>query len=101
MAIGAWENSVNDYVLVIDESFQSKLDHQIEGTRDLKGIFKFKVYIHHSNLLLGPKNAPNRSKDEIALRIELAAVYRLFDLYGWTDLIYNHITAAVPGNILL
>ncbi|HUZ73901.1 MAG TPA: class II aldolase/adducin family protein [Stellaceae bacterium] len=30
-------------------------------------------------------------------RVELAACYRLVDAYGMTDLIYNHITARIPG----
>ena len=34
---------------------------------------------------------------EWAVRLELAACYRAFDWLGWTELIYNHITAKVPG----
>ena len=34
---------------------------------------------------------------EWRLRIELAACYRIFDHFGWTELIYNHITLRVPG----
>jgi ribulose-5-phosphate 4-epimerase/fuculose-1-phosphate aldolase len=30
-------------------------------------------------------------------RLELAALYRVFDFLGWTELIFNHITARVPG----
>jgi hypothetical protein len=30
-------------------------------------------------------------------RLDLAACYRLVDAYGMTDLIYNHITARIPG----
>jgi ribulose-5-phosphate 4-epimerase/fuculose-1-phosphate aldolase len=30
-------------------------------------------------------------------RIELAACYRIFDLLGWTEAIFNHITLRVPG----
>ncbi len=37
------------------------------------------------------------SEDEWALRLELAACYRLFDVFGWVELIYNHITVRVPG----
>ncbi len=41
-------------------------------------------------------------KDEVTpeewdARVELAACYRLMDRYGMTDMIYNHITAKVPG----
>jgi len=34
---------------------------------------------------------------EWELRVNLAACYRLVSRYGMTDLIYNHITARVPG----
>ena len=37
------------------------------------------------------------SEQEWLTRVELAACYRLVDLYGMTDLIYNHITARIPG----
>ncbi|TAJ21084.1 MAG: class II aldolase, partial [Dehalococcoidia bacterium] len=37
------------------------------------------------------------SPEEWAARVELAACYRLVDRYGMTDMIYNHITAKVPG----
>ena len=37
------------------------------------------------------------SLEEWDARVELAACYRLMDRYGMTDLIYNHITAKVPG----
>jgi ribulose-5-phosphate 4-epimerase/fuculose-1-phosphate aldolase len=31
-------------------------------------------------------------------RIELAACYRIFDMLGWTEMIFNHITVRVPGS---
>jgi ribulose-5-phosphate 4-epimerase/fuculose-1-phosphate aldolase len=34
---------------------------------------------------------------ERAVRIELAAAYRLVALYGWDDLIFTHLSARVPG----
>jgi ribulose-5-phosphate 4-epimerase/fuculose-1-phosphate aldolase len=37
------------------------------------------------------------STEEWQTRVDLAACYRLMDHYGMTDLIYNHITARVPG----
>ena len=37
------------------------------------------------------------SPEEWQARVELAACYRLVDHYGMTDLIYNHITARIPG----
>jgi ribulose-5-phosphate 4-epimerase/fuculose-1-phosphate aldolase len=30
-------------------------------------------------------------------RVHLAACYRIFDLLGWTEMIFNHITLRVPG----
>lgn len=37
------------------------------------------------------------SADEWALRCDLAAAYRLVALYGWSDLIFTHISARLPG----
>jgi len=37
------------------------------------------------------------SDDEWRLRVELAACYRLFDYFGWTDMIANHISMRLPG----
>ncbi len=38
------------------------------------------------------------SPEEWETRLNLAACYRLTDSYGMTDLIYNHITARIPGD---
>jgi ribulose-5-phosphate 4-epimerase/fuculose-1-phosphate aldolase len=35
---------------------------------------------------------------EKVLRQQLAAAYRLVDHFGWTELIYGHLTARVPGD---
>jgi ribulose-5-phosphate 4-epimerase/fuculose-1-phosphate aldolase len=35
---------------------------------------------------------------EAVLRCQLAAAYRLVDYFGWTELIYGHLTARVPGD---
>ena len=37
------------------------------------------------------------SAEEWALRVDLAAAYRLVALYGWGDLIFTHLSARVPG----
>lgn len=37
------------------------------------------------------------SPEEWAIRVDLAACYRLIHHHGWCDQIYNHITARVPG----
>jgi ribulose-5-phosphate 4-epimerase/fuculose-1-phosphate aldolase len=36
-------------------------------------------------------------KDEWEVRVALAACYRLVHLFGWTDLVFTHISARVPG----
>ena len=38
-----------------------------------------------------------QGETEASARVNLAALYRLADHYGWSDLIYNHISARVPG----
>ena len=37
------------------------------------------------------------SPEEWAIRVDLAAAYRLVALYGWDDLIFTHLSARVPG----
>jgi ribulose-5-phosphate 4-epimerase/fuculose-1-phosphate aldolase len=37
------------------------------------------------------------SAPEWQLRVELAAAYRLVALYGWSDLVFTHISARIPG----
>ena len=47
------------------------------------------------------KSTPVRervSKDEWAMRVDLAAAYQLAAIYKWTDLIYTHFSARVPGS---
>lgn len=39
----------------------------------------------------------NCSAEEWAVRVDLAAAYRLVALYGWDDLIFTHLSARVPG----
>ena len=37
------------------------------------------------------------SAEEWALRVNLAAAYRLVAAYGWSDLVFTHISARMPG----
>jgi len=37
------------------------------------------------------------SEQEWDLRVQLAACYRLVAMHGWTDLIFTHLSASVPG----
>jgi ribulose-5-phosphate 4-epimerase/fuculose-1-phosphate aldolase len=44
-----------------------------------------------------PAGAAAFGPEEWALRVDLAACYRVFDYLGWTEMIFNHITMRVPG----
>src|ERR1700690_1809837 len=53
---------------------------------------------------VGDRIAAAVSQDRIApaewqARIDLAAVYRLLAHYGWDDVIYNHSSMRVPGEL--
>src|SRR5207245_10861506 len=37
------------------------------------------------------------SPEEWAVRVDLAAAYRLVSLFGWEDLVFTHISMRVPG----
>lgn len=41
---------------------------------------------------------PEMSAAEWEARQELAACYRVFDMLGWSEMIYNHITVKLPGD---
>jgi ribulose-5-phosphate 4-epimerase/fuculose-1-phosphate aldolase len=45
----------------------------------------------------GHENPPDIAAVEWALRVDLAACYRLVAMFGWDDLIFTHISARVPG----
>ena len=38
------------------------------------------------------------SKEEWNLRVDLAAAYQLATIFKWTDLIYTHFSARLPGS---
>ena len=44
-----------------------------------------------------PAPPPGMDPAEWETRVDLAACYRLVDMYGMTDLHLNHISARVPG----
>jgi len=50
------------------------------------------------NAVMQPR-APDFHPDEWKARVELAAAYRIFDMLGWTEMIYNHITVRVPESV--
>jgi ribulose-5-phosphate 4-epimerase/fuculose-1-phosphate aldolase len=43
--------------------------------------------------------APDMHPDEWQARVQLAAAYRIFDMLGWTEMIYNHITVRLPDSV--
>jgi ribulose-5-phosphate 4-epimerase/fuculose-1-phosphate aldolase len=43
--------------------------------------------------------APGMHADEWQARVQLAAAYRIFDMLGWTEMIYNHITVRLPESV--
>ena len=43
------------------------------------------------------EGARTTSAEEHAVRVDLAAMFRLTALFGWDDTVWNHITARVPG----
>src|SRR5665213_1789211 len=45
--------------------------------------------LHHRPPQIGP--------EEWALRVRLAACYRVVDLLGWSEVIMNHLSVRVPG----
>ncbi|MFI4927925.1 MAG: class II aldolase/adducin family protein [Burkholderiales bacterium] len=50
------------------------------------------------NAVLQPR-APDMHPDEWGARVQLAAAYRIFDMLGWTEMIYNHITVRLPDSV--
>ncbi len=42
---------------------------------------------------------PSIHPDEWQARVELAASYRIFNMLGWTEMIYNHITLRLPDSV--
>ena len=51
------------------------------------------------NAILKPAASAAMHPDEWQARVQLAACYRVFDLLGWTEMIYNHITVRLPESV--
>ncbi|MBU0917536.1 MAG: class II aldolase/adducin family protein [Gammaproteobacteria bacterium] len=52
---------------------------------------------HEENNLNTPSLQAQVSPEEWQLRLDLAAAYRLVALHGWSDLVFTHISARIPG----
>src|SRR6478672_6189832 len=72
---------------------RSSEDSQAPHYASLHAGYRWRMnYSTDFNSVRGSVSAP-----EWQTRCDLAACYRLMDCYGMTDLIYNHITARIPG----
>ena len=49
------------------------------------------------NIATSPAAMAGVSEEEWKTRCDLAALYRLIAHFGWTDLVYTHLSARVPG----
>jgi len=49
------------------------------------------------NPMIRPDLKASVSAEEWQLRVDLAACYRLVALHGWSDLVFTHISAKLPG----
>jgi ribulose-5-phosphate 4-epimerase/fuculose-1-phosphate aldolase len=50
-----------------------------------------------SAALSSSPSSSDAAATERAIRVDLAAVYRLVALHGWDDLIFTHVSARIPG----
>ncbi len=50
----------------------------------------------HALRAVEPLQRPHISEEQWRVRIDLAACHRLTDLYGYSDIVWNHISARVP-----
>ena len=62
--------------------------------------FISETFMNASISALSPRDGVKNkvSAQEWETRVQLAACYRLAAHFGWTDLIYTHISAVVPGS---
>ncbi len=55
------------------------------------------AFLTHPPTIPSPSVQRTVSPEEWAVRVDLAAAYRLTALFGWDDLVFTHISARVPG----
>jgi ribulose-5-phosphate 4-epimerase/fuculose-1-phosphate aldolase len=55
--------------------------------------------IYMQSAVRAPESA-TMTEAERKARIELAAAYRIFNMLGWVEMIFNHITVRVPGPVV-
>jgi ribulose-5-phosphate 4-epimerase/fuculose-1-phosphate aldolase len=69
---------------------------RLPGTAREGNITKMDTILDQA-LSRAPSPPAGMSEGEWQARVDLAAVYRLVDHYGWGDVIYNHCSIRVPG----
>ena len=65
----------------------NRVDSINRGMHDLKPLQSVDI----------PSLAGKVSEEEWAIRVDLAAAYRMIAYYGWDDLIFTHLSARIPG----
>ena len=64
-----------------------RVDTMTRGMEDLRALAEVEI----------PSMKDKVSEEEWAIRVDLAAAYRLVAHYGWDDLIFTHLSARIPG----
>lgn len=77
-------------------SYDELLGELAPDARDM-GWWRNRMNITDSDRRLTYPSPPGIKAAEWSARQDLALAYRLFDHFGWHELIYNHITVRVPG----
>ncbi|KAL9649432.1 hypothetical protein ABK040_016214 [Willaertia magna] len=89
----------NENELLDEELLESICKRRIILKEINEPLFRFNKYSTETILnALKKSNLNEFSNEEQLIRTELAACYRLFDLFGWTDTIYGHLTAKVNSS---
>src|SRR3982751_4873719 len=65
----------------------NRVDDINRGMSDLKPLESIEI----------PSLEGKVSNEEWAIRVDLAAAYRMVAYYGWDDLIFTHLSARIPG----
>jgi len=65
----------------------NRVDNISRGMGDLKALDSVEI----------PSLEGEVSDEEWAIRVDLAAAYRMVAYYGWDDLIFTHLSARIPG----
>ena len=82
----------------------SHLRYREVGPKIIHDVVGFIQAYSINNTLMESTNAASEERKQAAeweVRCKLAMAYRIAHFYGWDQLIFNHITAKVPGSEVL